>query len=62
MGWEVRLSNRARRDLRKLDRQVATRVLKRVSEMLGHASTATTARFYVRDSLTDDELFNGEGL
>ena len=39
-----------------------TRRLKGVSEMLGHASTATTARFYVRDSLTDDELFNGEGL
>ncbi len=33
-----------------------------MSEMLGHASTSTTARFYVRDSLTDDELFNGEGL
>jgi integrase len=39
-----------------------TRRLKGVSEMLGHASTATTARFYVRDSLTDDELFNGERL
>src|SRR5208282_2719818 len=39
-----------------------TRRLKGVSEMLGHASTSTTARFYVRDSLTDDELFNGEGL
>ena len=39
-----------------------TRRLKGVSEMLGHASTATTARFYVRDSLTDDELFNGEEL
>ena len=39
-----------------------TRRLKEVSEMLGHASTSTTARFYVRDSLTDDELFNGEGL
>lgn len=39
-----------------------TKHLKGVSEMLGHASTATTARFYVRDSLTDDELFNGESL
>ncbi len=39
-----------------------TRRLKGVSEMLGHASTSTTARFYVRDSLTDDELFTGEGL
>jgi integrase len=39
-----------------------TRRLKGVSEMLGHASTSTTARFYVRDSLTDDELFEGEGL
>ncbi len=39
-----------------------TRRLKGVSEMLGHASTSTTARFYVRDSLTDDELFNEERL
>ncbi len=39
-----------------------TRRLKGVSEMLGHASTATTAQFYVRDSLTDDELFEGERL
>ncbi len=28
MGWKVRLSDRARRDLKKLDRQVATRVLR----------------------------------
>ena len=27
MAWEVRLSDRARKDLKKLDRQVATRVL-----------------------------------
>jgi integrase len=39
-----------------------TKRLKGVSEMLGHASTSTTARFYVQDSLTDDELFNGENL
>ena len=28
MAWEVRLSDRARKDLGKLDRQVATRVLR----------------------------------
>ncbi len=28
MAWEVRLSERARKDLKKLDRQVATRVLR----------------------------------
>jgi site-specific recombinase XerC len=39
-----------------------TRRLKGVSEMPGHASTSTTARFYVRDSLTDDELFSGGRL
>jgi hypothetical protein len=30
--------------------------------MLGHGSTSTMVRFYVRDSLTDAELFNGEKL
>ncbi len=39
-----------------------TRRLRGVSEMLGHASISTTARFYVRDSLTDDDLFEGEQL
>ncbi len=39
-----------------------TRRLKGVSKMLGHASIVTTAKFYVRDSLTDDELFSGERL
>jgi integrase len=39
-----------------------TRLLKGVSEMLGHSSISTTARFYVRDSLTDDDLFGGEWL
>ena len=53
---------RHRRHSRATDLFQKTRRLKGVSEMLGHASTATTARFYVRDSLTDDELFNGEGL
>ena len=28
MGWKVRLSGRARKDLKKLDRQIATRVLR----------------------------------
>ena len=28
MGWKVRLSERARKDLKKLDQQVATRVVK----------------------------------
>jgi mRNA interferase RelE/StbE len=28
MGWKVRLSDRARKDLKKLDRQVATRVVR----------------------------------
>ena len=28
MGWKVRISDRARKDLKKLDRKVATRVLR----------------------------------
>lgn len=32
---------------------------KGVSRMLGHASEATTLRYYVRQSLTDDELAEG---
>lgn len=28
----------------------------------GPSGSRTTARFYVRDSLTDDELFEGEQL
>lgn len=37
----------------------ATGKIKGVSRLLGHASEATTLKFYVKQSLTDEELFNG---
>jgi integrase len=57
-----RISAHNLRHSRATDLFEKTRRLKGISEMLGHSSTATTARFYVRDSLTDDELFEGERL
>ena len=33
--------------------------MKGVSRMLGHASEATTLRYYVKQSLTEDELSEG---
>ena len=36
--------------------------LKGVSEMLGHADISTTARYYVRSSLSEDDLWKGEQI
>jgi integrase len=33
--------------------------VKGVSRMLGHTSEATTLRYYVKQSLTEEELFRG---
>ena len=57
-----RISAHNLRHSRATDLFEKTRRLKGVSEMLGHSSISITARFYVRDSLTDDELFEGEQL
>jgi integrase len=36
--------------------------LKGVSEMLGHADISTTARYYVRSTLSEDDLWKGEQI
>ena len=36
--------------------------VKGMSRLLGHADEATTLRYYVKQSLTDDELFNSATL
>jgi len=48
------------RHSRATDLIARTGKVKGVSRMLGHASEATTLRYYVKQSLTDDEL--GEGV
>jgi integrase len=50
------------RHSRATDLYERTRRIKAVSELLGHASVSTTSTYYVRDSFSDDELFNGEAL
>lgn len=50
------------RHSRATDLYQKTRRLKGVSEYLGHADVSTTARYYVRDELTDTELVQGEDL
>ncbi len=50
------------RHSRATDLYQRTRRIKAVSELLGHASVDVTARFYVNDRFSDDELFNGEAL
>ena len=47
------------RHSRATDLIATTGKVKGVSRMLGHASEATTLRYYVKQSLTDDELFGG---
>ncbi|MBA7530340.1 Tyrosine recombinase XerC [subsurface metagenome] len=50
------------RHSRATDLLAATHRIKAVSRLLGHSDEATTLRYYVKDSFTDDELFNGEAL
>ena len=50
------------RHSRATDLYERTRRIKAVSELLGHSSVSTTSTYYVRDSFSDDELFNGETL
>lgn len=50
------------RHSRATDLYERTRRIKAVSELLGHSSVSTTSTYYVRDSFSDDELFNGEAL
>ena len=38
------------------------RRIKAVSALLGHSSVSTTSTYYVRDTFSDDELFNEEAL
>jgi integrase len=47
------------RHSRATDLYQKTKRLKAVSEYLGHASTNVTAKYYVRDELTETELFEG---
>ncbi len=50
------------RHSRATDLYQSTRRIKAVSALLGHSGVDTTARYYVRDTFSDDELFNGEAL
>lgn len=50
------------RHSRATDLYERTRRIKAVSELLGHSSVSTTSTYYVRDTFSDDELFNGEQL
>lgn len=36
--------------------------MKGIAEFLGHTDTSTTARYYVRSVLSDEQLFEGEDL
>jgi integrase len=50
------------RHSRPTDLYERTRRIKAVSELLGRSSVSTTSTYYVRDSFSDDELFNGEAF
>ena len=50
------------RHSRATDLYERTKRIKAVSELLGHATVDMTAKYYVNDKFTDDELFNGEEL
>jgi len=48
------------RHSRATDLLATTHRIKAVSRLLGHSDEATTLRYYVKDSFTDEELFDGE--
>ena len=48
------------RHSRGTDLYARTRDLKGIAEFLGHTDTSTTARYYVRSVLSDEQLFEGE--
>ena len=50
------------RHSRGTDLYARTRDLKGIAELLGHTDTSTTARYYVRSSLSDEDLFGSEAL
>jgi integrase len=50
------------RHSRGTDLYARTRDLKGIAEFLGHTDTSTTARYYVRSVLSDEQLFEGEEL
>ena len=57
-----RLGPHVLRTARGTDLLTKTRDLKGVADAMGHADVSTTARWYVRSRLSDDELFAGEDL
>lgn len=57
-----RISAHDLRHSRATDLVKKTHNLKGVSEMLGHSDVNTTARYYVRATLSDDELWKGEEI
>ncbi|MBA7550338.1 Tyrosine recombinase XerC [subsurface metagenome] len=50
------------RHSRATDLLATTHRIKAVSRLLGHSDEATTLRYYVKDSFTDAELFDGADL
>jgi site-specific recombinase XerD len=50
------------RHSRATDLYARTQDLKGIAELLGHAYISTTARYYVRSVLSDEQLFEGEEL
>lgn len=50
------------RHSRATDLFAKSRNLKGVSEMLGHSSIEVTARYYVRSTLSEDDLWKGEDI
>ena len=47
------------RHSRATDLLATTHRIKAISRLLGHADEATTLKYYVKDSFTDEELFDG---
>jgi integrase len=60
LGREVRAHQL--RHSRATDLYQATGRIKAVKELLGHSDEAITLRYYVRDTFTPEELFEGEAM
>jgi integrase/recombinase XerD len=61
-GLGRRIGAHVLRHSRATDLYERTRRIKAVSDFLGHSSVSTTPTYYVNDSFSNDELFNGEAL